>query len=164
MGAIDPRHQRVRQIPNPTAVSGQFVKLIPVFSPSNLLGLDFIEEYKIYKPIIDVSQFWLLSKDYVFLDPTSNETSEEINVTLSFNTYWSMKFLMQTQMQQSLGIYSDYGLMDQDAGLEEMKEMFTETNVYLLAVTMIVSFMHSFFEILVLKNGKIKTLALYYPI
>jgi len=122
-----------------------------------LKDFDFIEEFKVYKPIVDTSQFWLLSKDYILLEKNEtekNESDEFINITISFNTYWSMKYIMQIQMQSSFSIYSDYGLMDTDSGMEEMKEMLTETNVYLLGVTMVVSFLHSIFEILVLKNGK----------
>lgn len=127
-----------------------------------LIEIEIIEEFKAYKPIVDISQFWLLKKDFIFLE--KNETAIEeaadefLNITISFNIYWSMKYLMQNQMHTSMGLYSDFGIMDTDSGLEEMKEMLTETNVYLLGVTMVVSFLHSIFEILVLKNGYLSSL------
>lgn len=121
----------------------------------NLIEIELIEEFKAYKPIVDISQFWLLKKDFILLEKNETAIEDELlNVTISFNIYWSMKYLMQNQMHTSMAIYSDFGIMDTDSGLEEMKEMLTETNVYLLGVTMVVSFLHSIFEILVLKNGE----------
>ena len=127
-----------------------------------LIAIEIIEDFKAYKPIVDISQFWLLRKDFILVeknDTLIGEAADEfLNITISFNIYWSMKYLMQNQMHTSMGLYSDFGIMDGDSGLEEMKEMLTETNVYLLGVTMVVSFLHSIFEILVLKNGLISSL------
>ena len=58
--------------------------------------------------------------------------------------------MLESQMQESTKIYSEWGM---DSNMEEMKEMFLETNIYLLSVTMVVSLLHSIFEILAMKNG-----------
>lgn len=59
--------------------------------------------------------------------------------------------MMETQIQSTSQIYDQFGM---DMGnMEELKEMFLETNIYFLALTMCVSLLHSIFEILVMKNG-----------
>lgn len=56
-------------------------------------------------------------------------------------------------MQASTKMYTELGM---ESNIEDMKDMFLETNVYLLSLTMVVSLLHSFFEILVMKNGRNK--------
>lgn len=59
--------------------------------------------------------------------------------------------MMETQIQSTSQIYDQFGM---DMGnMEELKEMFLETNIYFLTLTMCVSLLHSIFEILVMKNG-----------
>jgi Cleft lip and palate transmembrane protein 1 (CLPTM1) len=54
-------------------------------------------------------------------------------------------------MVQSNKMYDQWGMNVGD--MEEIKEMIMETNLYLVATTMIVSFLHSIFEFLAIKNG-----------
>ena len=112
--------------------------------------------HKIYKPIIDVKQWWLRKKDFI---PIDNEyENKTVNVTFEFNTYWIWKYMMESQIGQSNEMYKQWGL--EDAGIsgddqyDEIKEMVMESNPYLFGLTMIVSALHSLFEFLALKNGK----------
>ena len=121
-----------------------------------LLDITLIEKLKVYQPILDTTQFWLQKKDYIYL----NETADELlNISITFNTYWNWKYMMQTQLDASTKIYGEWGM---ESNMEEMKEMLLETNIYLLTVTMIVSLLHSIFEILAMKNGKILYFSLAY--
>ena len=43
--------------------------------------------------------------------------------------------------------------MPMSENLDEMKEMFYESNIYLLVITLVVSTLHSLFEFLAIKNG-----------
>eukprot|EP00331_Platyophrya_macrostoma_P018295 CAMPEP_0176472384 /NCGR_PEP_ID=MMETSP0127-20121128/41712_1 /TAXON_ID=938130 /ORGANISM="Platyophrya macrostoma, Strain WH" /LENGTH=187 /DNA_ID=CAMNT_0017867245 /DNA_START=134 /DNA_END=694 /DNA_ORIENTATION=- len=71
------------------------------------------------------------------------------NVTFEFNTYWIWKYMLEKQLDQSTSMYEEWGV---DTSSDELKEMLTESNPYLVAVTMVVSSLHSVFEILAVKN------------
>ena len=53
---------------------------------------------------------------------------------------------------ETLGGVPDESEEDQDA----LKEVFLETSPYLLGLTMVVSILHSVFEMLAFKNGALK--------
>lgn len=64
-----------------------------------------------------------------------------------------MKFQMYAAMD--IGTKKQTGMMGSTGGeLDEVKRMLIETNPYLLALTVIVSCLHSAFEMLAFKNGK----------
>lgn len=68
---------------------------------------------------------------------------------------------MKLQMYSSLdiGMSKQSGMMGGTGGeLDEVKRMLIETNPYLLALTVIVSCLHSAFEMLAFKNGKFSAL------
>lgn len=63
---------------------------------------------------------------------------------------------MKLQMYSSMdiGMTKQSGMMGGTGGeLDELKRMLIETNPYLLALTVIVSCLHSAFEMLAFKNG-----------
>lgn len=62
-------------------------------------------------------------------------------------------------MGASNQMYDQWG-MDLN-NMEEIKEMIMETNLYLVITTMIVSFLHSIFEFLAIKNGNTNNLILF---
>lgn len=64
-----------------------------------------------------------------------------------------MKFQMYAALD--IGTKKQTGMMGSTGGeLDEVKRMLVETNPYLLALTVIVSCLHSAFEMLAFKNGK----------
>jgi len=56
---------------------------------------------------------------------------------------------MEKQIGQAGGMYEEWGI---DSNMDEMKEMFLDTNPYFLALTICVSMLHSIFEFLAIKN------------
>lgn len=94
-----------------------------------------------------LSDYWLLKKDLVMV----NDTLSELNLTLHFNTYSLQYYIMQKQFEQQWTVQKEYGL-DSGSDMDEMKRMFLETDPILLSVTMIVSLLHTVFEVLAFKN------------
>lgn len=68
-----------------------------------------------------------------------------------FNLYASFDESMKQQANNPLG-----GMSSSET--DELKRMLMETNPYLLATTAAVSLLHSAFEFLAFKNGKIQSL------
>ncbi|TNV80823.1 hypothetical protein FGO68_gene13054 [Halteria grandinella] len=99
-----------------------------------------------YEPIIYLSDYWLLKKDMVLI----NDTLPSLNLSLHFNTYSFNYYVMQRQFEQQWETQKQYGLESGD--MDEMKRMFLETDPILLTVTMIVSLLHTVFEVLAFKN------------
>ena len=99
-----------------------------------------------YWPIAYLSDYWLLKKDLVMV----NETVNELNLTLHFDTYSLNYFIIQKQFEEQHKMQSQWGLEQGD--MDEMKRMFLETDPILLSVTMIVSVLHTVFEVLAFKN------------
>lgn len=100
-----------------------------------------------YDPIIYLQDFWLLKKDFVLINSTSNE---DLNLTLHFNTYSLNYFLFTKQYELSTQLHKDYGIEASDS--EELKRMFLEADPILLGITMVVSLLHTVFEVLAVKN------------
>ena len=92
--------------------------------------------------------FWLISENLILI----NETVKSLNLTLNYQPKSFWYFQLMTQFDQSFKVQSE--LMGTDTrDIDEMKRMFSETNPFLLAVTMFVSILHSVFDFLAFKNG-----------
>ncbi|EAR88140.2 cleft lip and palate transmembrane protein (macronuclear) [Tetrahymena thermophila SB210] len=137
----------------------------------NLLKID--HQKRLYLPILDVSQFWVRRKDLVYQGQIEEELAEEnknqpattatqevidqndlpsvYNTTIVFYPYWHAKLLMISQMEQTFNDQASYGLHDANS-LEQFKEILGDNNPYYLAITFIVSILHSVFELLAVKN------------
>ena len=102
-----------------------------------------------YEPIVYLSDYWLLKKDFVLINQTQGE-NEDLNLTLHFNTYSLNYFMFTKQFEQSQQLHKDYGIESGDS--EEIKRMFLEADPILLGITMIVSLLHTVFEVLAFKN------------
>ena len=79
-----------------------------------------------------------------------NESLIDLNLTLHFNTYSLSYFIMQKQFEEQHKIQSSWGMDSGD--MDELKRMFIETDPILLSVTIIVSLLHTVFEVLAFKN------------
>ncbi|KAL4493933.1 hypothetical protein ABPG72_021950 [Tetrahymena utriculariae] len=135
----------------------------------NLLKID--HQKRLYLPILDVSQFWIRRKDLVYQGQIEEELAEEnknqpattqdvidqkdlpaiYNTTIIFYPYWHAKLLMINQMEQTFNHQANFGLHDANS-LEQFKEILGDNNPYYLAITFIVSILHSIFELLAVKN------------
>jgi len=99
-----------------------------------------------YFPAIYLSDYWCLKKDMHHI----NETVKDLNLSLHFNIYSLNYFIMQKQFEEQHSMQKSYGMDSGD--MDEMKRMFLETDPILLSVTMIVSLLHTVFEVLAFKN------------
>lgn len=113
--------------------------------------IEFNEDGTIYKPILFYNNWWNLGADYQPI----NETVKDLNLTITYYPMSVFKYQMyasqrmQSQWQSMLSM--DGADMDDD-GHDSMKQALLETNPILLAVTMIVSLLHTVFEFLAFKN------------
>ena len=102
----------------------------------------------VYWPIFYVNTFWL---KYNMLIPV-NETLKELPLTLHFSPMSMTKLTMFIQMENQFKLQSSIsgGIMEEE--VDELKRIITETNPYYLGLTMIVSTVHSLFDVLAFKN------------
>ncbi len=102
----------------------------------------------IYYPILYSSEFWILKSSYVEL----NDTISSTNIEISVNDVSFWKWQLMTQMEESWNKQSALNDGDDDSSTDMLRTMLLETNPILLAVTFIVSVLHTIFDILAFKN------------
>ncbi|ORZ23729.1 cleft lip and palate associated transmembrane protein [Lobosporangium transversale] len=98
-------------------------------------------------PALWVNDFWLL-KEQMF---PINETVKELPLRINFYPISYMKLQMYASMD--VGMKRQSGMMGSTGSeLDEFKRMLIETNPWLLLLTVVVSVLHSAFEMLAFKN------------
>lgn len=100
-----------------------------------------------YFPIVSFNEFWLLRDKLIQI----NETVEELPLNLEVGPISMMKWQLFLQIDQSFQIHRSYGSM-LEGEADELKRVFLEGNPYLLAITMVVSMLHSIFDFFAFKN------------
>ncbi|KAH1255256.1 CLPTM1-like membrane protein cnrB [Glycine max] len=80
-----------------------------------------------------------------------NETVTELSLNLEVGPISMTKWQLFLQIDQSFQIHRSYGSM-LEGEADELKRVFLEGNPYLLAITMVVSLLHSVFDFLAFKN------------
>uniref|UniRef100_A0AC35UGN7 Cleft lip and palate associated transmembrane protein 1 n=1 Tax=Rhabditophanes sp. KR3021 TaxID=114890 RepID=A0AC35UGN7_9BILA len=104
-----------------------------------------------YKPIMYFNSYWNLNTEYMPL----NDTVKEITLDLTFQPLSFFKFQMYASQseksQWSAMLGQDTG-DDEGDGHDSIKTALIETNIYLLGLTVIVSILHTVFEVLAFKN------------
>ncbi|XP_053866069.1 putative lipid scramblase CLPTM1 isoform X1 [Malaclemys terrapin pileata] len=103
-----------------------------------------------YYPILYFNDYWNLQKDYFPI----NETVEQLPFRLSFCplSLWRWQ-LYAAQSSKSPWNFLGEDLYEQsDEEQDSVKVALLETNPYLLALTIVVSIVHSIFEFLAFKN------------
>ncbi|KAI0988917.1 hypothetical protein GJ496_000689 [Pomphorhynchus laevis] len=103
-----------------------------------------------YFPILYLNNYWNLNSDYFPINDTLSNL--ELNLVFTPLKFWKWQIYLSQEMQKSwysniLGSIDD-DAMDQDV----LKQTILDTNPYILALTMLVSVLHTFFEILAFKN------------
>ncbi|EGR29863.1 hypothetical protein IMG5_147060 [Ichthyophthirius multifiliis] len=123
--------------------------------PQLIKFLEIDKKTKKYKPILDLSQFWVREQDLLCKqdseEGTVQENIQQYNITFEYFNYWNIKYLMINQLEESLKLQDQYGLSD-DSSIDQIKEMLIETNPYYLSLTFTVSLLHSVFQFLAIKN------------
>ncbi|PON84002.1 Cleft lip and palate transmembrane [Trema orientale] len=100
-----------------------------------------------YFPTVYFNEFWLLRDKLIPL----NETVTELPLNLEVGPISMTKWQLFLQIDQSFQIHRSYGSMIEGEA-DELKRVFLEGNPYLLAITMVVSLLHSVFDFLAFKN------------
>ncbi|KAI9998150.1 hypothetical protein PInf_002484 [Phytophthora infestans] len=109
--------------------------------------MDFDKEAGVYSPVLFVNEFWLLEEHLTAV----NDTVTALPLEISFYPLPMYKYALYTQMEQNFLNQEATGASSR-RDTDNMKSMFIETNPYLLAVTMVVSLLHSLFDFLAFKN------------
>ena len=111
--------------------------------------MDWLDETSTgFYPILYSSEFWVTKSMLYALNGSTPEISLEM--TLEPVSMW--KWQLMSQMEQSWKQQEDF-MGDEDAsGSDIFRTMLLETNPFLLAVTAIVSILHTVFDMLAFKN------------
>ncbi|KAF9114030.1 hypothetical protein BGX27_000298 [Mortierella sp. AM989] len=98
-------------------------------------------------PTIFVNDFWLLKEHMTLI----NSTVKELPLRINFYPISYMKLQLYSSLE--IGMKQQTSMMGGSGGeLDEVKRMLIETNPYLLVLTVLVSLLHSVFEMLAFKN------------
>ncbi|KAJ0977242.1 hypothetical protein J5N97_012716 [Dioscorea zingiberensis] len=100
-----------------------------------------------YYPTIYFNEFWLLKDKLIPL----NDSISELPINLELGPISLTKWQLFLQIEQSFQMHRSYGSM-LEGEADELKRVFLEGNPYLLVITMVVSVLHSFFDMLAFKN------------
>lgn len=115
--------------------------------------VEFFPEGHQYKPVVFYNEFWNMKRDYF---PVNN-TVDSLHLSLTYQPIslfkWQIYLAQAQRSKWSVSMYTDGGASEaEDEEQDSLKEMLLETNPYLIATTVIVSVLHSVFELLAFKN------------
>ncbi|KAK7086896.1 Cleft lip and palate transmembrane protein 1 like protein [Halocaridina rubra] len=115
--------------------------------------LEFTPAGDRYKPITFLNTYWNLVKEYRPI----NTTTESLDLTVTFQPLSLFKWqLYAAQAMKNrwpgTAMLENFGGGEDEEDQDTIKEAFLETSPYLLALTMIISLLHSIFEFLAFKN------------
>lgn len=110
--------------------------------------INFIDNGKYYKPILYANDFWNMAKDY---KPLNESLSLQVTYQPLSLFKWQL-YATQNMRQKYFNIFGDTNPEPNDEEQDALKETLLDTNPYLLAVTIVVSIIHSVFELLAFKN------------
>lgn len=98
-------------------------------------------------PIIHFNEFWLLRDKMVQMNESVTNVTLHLEVGPVAMWWWQIMVQMDKsfEMQRSMGMQSE-------GESDEIKRIFLEGNPYLLALTMVVSLLHTVFDMLAFKN------------
>ncbi|XP_050430541.1 putative lipid scramblase CLPTM1 [Adelges cooleyi] len=116
--------------------------------------LEFLPNHQ-YKPMVFFNDFWNMLRDYQPI----NETVKQLDLSLTFQPMslfkWQMFSAQSMRNKWTSGFLGDaFGAEsnEDDQDQDSLKEALLETSPYILAATIIVSILHSVFELLAFKN------------
>jgi len=108
-----------------------------------------------FYPLLHPSEFWLKSDSLIIVNDTL--TNVTIDISLSHVGLWKWQLMtqMEYQWKTQAKAASFGGLLDEeedDSQADFLRTILYDTNPYLLAVTFIVSMLHTVFDMLAFKN------------
>ncbi|KAH9380566.1 hypothetical protein HPB48_017324 [Haemaphysalis longicornis] len=102
-----------------------------------------------YYPIVYLNDYWNLVRDYQAI----NDTTEWLELQLTFQPLSMFRWqLYVAQGMRSLSVFGQDLMEESEEDRDSLKEAFLETSPYLLALTVVVSLLHSVFEFLAFKS------------
>lgn len=111
--------------------------------------IEFTATGEHYKPIVFFNEFWNLIRDYQPI----NETCKTLDLHLTYQPLslfrWQIYSTQTMKSKWSMSLFQEEG---EDEDQDSLKEALLETSPYLLAATVVVSILHSVFELLAFKN------------
>eukprot|EP01029_Cantina_marsupialis_P028146 TRINITY_DN7750_c0_g2_i1.p1 TRINITY_DN7750_c0_g2~~TRINITY_DN7750_c0_g2_i1.p1 ORF type:complete len:643 (-),score=166.26 TRINITY_DN7750_c0_g2_i1:103-1827(-) len=100
-----------------------------------------------YEPFVYVNDFWVLEENMIEL----NDTLDSFTLTMSYNSIQKWKFDWQVQFGMAFEMHEQWGTMPDNA-MDDFKRILIDNNIYFLALTFIISTLHSVFDFLAFKN------------
>ena len=97
-------------------------------------------------PVLHVDEIGLTSDKYLEL----NDTVASLPLQLSFSPMSPARHRMMAHFQQALEGQKEFGFADSD--IDDVRRLISDTSIYLLAVTLLASVLHLFFEFLAFKS------------
>ncbi|XP_013401359.1 cleft lip and palate transmembrane protein 1 [Lingula anatina] len=114
--------------------------------------VEFLPDGSKYLPILYYNDYWNLNSDYQPI----NDTVKYLNISLTYSPItlfkWQLYAAQGMRNKWYSSILGDDMVGESDEEQDSLKRTFVETNPYLLALTFIVSIVHSVFEFLAFKN------------
>lgn len=101
-----------------------------------------------YTPFFYRNDFWLLNHHLIALNESMATSVMPLTVKYSPVAMW--RWAIEEQMQKSWDMQIQLGASESDPDV--MKSIFTDTNPWLLGVTIVVSLLHTIFDFLAFKN------------
>lgn len=99
-----------------------------------------------YLPILYIDQLSVRLRDLVEVESSSTE----MNLTLKYSPISYGKLRLWLQFEAAMQPMSQLGFTDKD--LDEVKGIFSDTNLYFLCVTFLIAALHMLFDFLAFKN------------
>lgn len=120
-----------------------------LFSPLRKYISTTINESK-YFPIVYLNEAWRISEKRLTVDSLHSIQYYPLQIIVEPISF--IRFQTSVHFSESLKI--NQSLLGENEDIEQIKRLFSETNPYLLFVTIIVSILHTIFDFLAFKNGK----------
>eukprot|EP00742_Colponemidia_sp_Colp-10_P005287 GILJ01005648.1.p1 GENE.GILJ01005648.1~~GILJ01005648.1.p1 ORF type:complete len:640 (+),score=113.93 GILJ01005648.1:145-1920(+) len=104
----------------------------------------------LYYPIFEWDDFWAMKEHLIQVNET---VANGLPLSLTFDLLSFYRFSIYRSMEQSWKTQSSFGMSGAGEGdMDELKRMFTDTNPWLLGLTMVVTLVHMAFDFFAFKN------------
>ncbi|XP_046388028.1 cleft lip and palate transmembrane protein 1 homolog [Ischnura elegans] len=114
--------------------------------------IEFTSDGRYYKPVVYLNDYWNMLRDYYPI----NETTKELELMLIFQPLslfrWQLYTAQAMRNKWTVNVLGDTFTEEEDEDQDTLKEALLETSPYLLGLTIVVSTLHSIFELLAFKN------------
>ncbi|PSN44104.1 Cleft lip and palate transmembrane protein 1 [Blattella germanica] len=114
--------------------------------------IEFLPGGDRYKPVIYFNEFWNMLRDYQPI----NTTTKSLQLSLTFQPLslfkWQLYSAQAMRNKWTVNMLGESFVDEEDEDQDSLKEALLETSPYLLGITILVSILHSVFELLAFKN------------